>query len=575
MIRKKTIILFSILAIATLVLAGTFSPPEIIAKAAPQQLVPGDGLLVGSGLTIGYPPNGFGYLAMNLVNYTFANSQPAANEFAIFQTHDPWAGTVVKDAIIGAGHTYSEFIPDQLAGFFFSTFRVVILNWDDTFISDFGTSYTSAIPALESYVSAGGVLWLQGSIQGSSGDNFAMPFGGQVNYDLSDTDWVLDPASPMVSGALNPLIGTSASHASFSGLPATAHIVATKTNAIGAPVLYEFSPATCGTPAQWIQVADFPSPLIRAAGIWYPPNGRFYSLGGRTSDAAGSDILNPYEYDPITDSWSVKTAAYNNNQVNNMAAGLLNVGGNWLVYTVGGSAAGATTATPEVRVYDPLADTITVITTDPWPAPANTLPGGSVVFDNKLYILGGFIINISMSDQIWVFDPNAANGTRWTLKAAILPIPLGYIPAAVIGSNIYTGGGSEWVGGTLQDSTASYRYDPVVDSITTITSIPRPTGETRALEVNGEMWVLGGGRTAPNPSNEVDIYNPNTDLWSTGLPFTTARRNFPADINPLSGEIYLVGGYAPSTAISNMLVYHPGVACNRNIYLPVICKPGP
>ena len=40
---------------------------------------------------------------------------------------------------------------------------------------------------------------------------------------------------------------------------------------------------------------------------------------------------------------------------------------------------------------------------------------------------------------------------------------------------------------------------------------------------------MGGGRTAPNPSNEVDIYDPGTNTWSIGTPFVTARRNFPTD----------------------------------------------
>ena len=150
---------------------------------------------------------------------------------------------------------------------------------------------------------------------------------------------------------------------------------------------------------------------------------------------------------------------------------------------MGGSAAGAVTATPEVRVYNPLADTFTVISTDPWPAAANTLPGGSAVYNNKLYILGGFLINTNMSDQIWEFDPNAAPGARWTLKAATLPAALGYVPAATIGNKIYTAGGSEWTGSTLQDSAASYSYDPVTDTIQAINPIPRATGETRALNV--------------------------------------------------------------------------------------------
>ena len=43
--------------------------------------------------------------------------------------------------------------------------------------------------------------------------------------------------------------------------------------------------------------------------------------------------------------------------------------------------------------------------------------------------------------------------------------------------------------------------------------------------MNNQMWVLGGGRTAPNPSNEVDIYDPVTNTWTTGaaLRYGTAQ----------------------------------------------------
>ena len=96
------------------------------------------GLLVGSGLTTGFPGHPDNWppiIAGDTVNYTFANSHAAPNEFALFETHDPWGGTIVKDAITGNGHTFTEFTPNDLAGFDFSQYRVVILNWDDTFLS--------------------------------------------------------------------------------------------------------------------------------------------------------------------------------------------------------------------------------------------------------------------------------------------------------------------------------------------------------------------------------------------------------------------------------------------------------
>jgi hypothetical protein len=36
----------------------------------------------------------------------------------------------------------------------------------------------------------------------------------------------------------------------------------------------------------------------------FPANGKFYEMGGRSSDLAGSDFTNPFEYDPGTDTWT-------------------------------------------------------------------------------------------------------------------------------------------------------------------------------------------------------------------------------------------------------------------------------
>ena len=161
--------------------------------------------------------------------------------------------------------------------------------------------------------------------------------------------------------------------------------------------------------------------------------------------------------------------------------------------------------------------------------------------NNKLYILGGFNINVASTNQIWEFDPTAAVGAKWTQKTNT-PVGIMYAPTAAIGGIIYVGGASDYQGGTVVDTTTSFSFNPVANTIGTITAIPRATGETRGLNFNGRMYVIGGGRVAPNPSNEIDIYNPGTNTWSTGLPFTNARRNFPTDTDGTT-HIWLSGGY--------------------------------
>src|SRR5260221_497546 len=160
--------------------------------------------------------------------------------------------------------------------------------------------------------------------------------------------------------------------------------------------------ALCASTSQaqgtWSAGTPFPTTVTRAAGVWFAPNSHFYAMGGRATDTAGSDFMNPYEYDPVAATWTVKAATFPDNQNCNIVAGVLVDGGTPLIFCVGGSAAGATTCSNAVRVYDPATDTMSILATDPWSgSPGNTLPGGGAVYNNKLYVFGGFTISVGMT----------------------------------------------------------------------------------------------------------------------------------------------------------------------------------
>ena len=325
------------------------------------------------------------------------------------------------------------------------------------------------------------------------------------------------------------------------------------TVALSVAALAAFPPAVSAqvcnpyTQGAWVVKTPVPTNITRAWGVFFPGNGNFYAMGGRQTDAAGSDYVNPREFNPTTNTWAVKAAAYPNLQVCNMVGGVLTIGGQSVIVTVGGSAAGGATATSEVRQYNPITDTLTVIATDPWPGNVGgtVLPGGAAVVNNVLYVFGGFNIGVGMTNQIWKFDPALAAGSRWSLVPTTLPAARGYIPTAASGGFIYLAGGSDFVAALLVDTNQSLRFDPATNALTAIAPIPRVTGETRAVAhpFDNTIWVLGGGRTAPNPSTQVDVYNPATDTWSTAPPMNTARRNFAADIDPQGARIFAAGGY--------------------------------
>jgi len=318
-----------------------------------------------------------------------------------------------------------------------------------------------------------------------------------------------------------------------------------------------------------------PSTGVRMVGIYLYT--KFYAIGGRSMDGVGNDFAHPFEYDPASNSWAIKSATFPDNQVSDMACGVLYDSGTRYIYCVGGSAGGQTTATARVFRYNPLTDTIETINS-PWPGDSDgiTLPGGFAVFNNKLYILGGFRINTAMTNQIWEFTPTT---NVWVLKSAVLPVARGYIPATSINGYIYTGGGSAWNGTTLVDTNNSFRYDPVADSISTNANIPRATGETRAVYlvsvVYPEMLVMGGGQTPPNPSNE--IYG---CCWYLDGYFLTPRRNFAVDSDGgcpyyyCTGHIWLAGGYgSDGKPLRSMEIYCQQIPTPSATSTPTLTPP--
>ena len=134
---------------------------------------------------------------------------------------------------------------------------------------------------------------------------------------------------------------------------------------------------------------------------------------------------------------------------------------------------------------------------------------------------------------------------------------------------LYVAGASDYGGAPVIDTTNSFKFDAGANTTSSIAPIPRVTGETRALTFNGKMLVMGGGRVAPNPSNEVDIYDPGTNTWTTGSPvpsFMTARRNLAPNPDG-TPRIWLAGGDDSAGApVASMEIFGAG-ACR--LHLPL------
>ena len=232
---RRALLLSSLLALGGLVV------PAVTSGHAPEC-----GRLIGSGMTYGYTPNGYQQLAANAVDYALDNSNFASEPFALFQTHDPWADTIVKSAI-EAEREVALFAPEDLDDFGWSGYQVVVLNWDDHTTDEFSSYYAGNFDKLEEYVEHGGVVWLQSAFQEDTGSTIDVPFGGTLDYLESESDVVVEPSHLLVDGVSSPITGNAASHAHFSDLPGGAHVIVRQGSASGPPVLYTLRACVEGT----------------------------------------------------------------------------------------------------------------------------------------------------------------------------------------------------------------------------------------------------------------------------------------------------------------------------------------
>src|SRR5436305_6766425 len=71
-----------------------------------------------------------------------------------------------------------------------------------------------------------------------------------------------------------------------------------------------FTCPNCPSPGGWRAGPDMPSTAVRIVGVYFPGNGKFYVLGGRSMDGVGNDFTHPFEYDPTSNTWTTKSATF-------------------------------------------------------------------------------------------------------------------------------------------------------------------------------------------------------------------------------------------------------------------------
>jgi N-acetylneuraminic acid mutarotase len=215
-----------------------------------------------------------------------------------------------------------------------------------------------------------------------------------------------------------------------------------------------------------------------------------YIVGGYFADGSASNKL--FVYDPVMDRWK---------ELATMLAARGALTANFLdgtLYAVGGVPREFGSATRPLilnEAYDIRTDKW--ITKEPMPTPRQHL--ASVVFDDKLYVIGGRVNGLSSNlDANEVYDPAK---DEWTVLAP-MPSKRGGLAAAVSGTDgwIYVFGG-EAADGTFKNNE---RYSTDGNVWESAPEMPNGRHGLAAVDIGSEIYVIGGG---PQPGLSVGDFN--------------------------------------------------------------------
>ncbi|MEO1029897.1 MAG: kelch repeat-containing protein [Bacteroidota bacterium] len=213
-------------------------------------------------------------------------------------------------------------------------------------------------------------------------------------------------------------------------------------------------------------------------------------------------------YDTNTDSWSYGTPM----PIPVTHMGIAAVGTDvWIIAGFAGSHPGV--ATDAVQIYDTLTDTWS--TGPSIPAPRGS--GAAAYNDGKIHVFGGLLPDrVTDVDEHYVLDVNN-QGLGWVLAAA-LPNARNHLSAASFNGLIYAIGGQTGHDNESEvlDTNLLEVYDPDTDTWSTLQNLPtaRSHFEPGTAVHNGKIIIAGGRTGSSFFYDDVTQYDIATNTWS-------------------------------------------------------------
>ncbi len=149
-----------------------------------------------------------------------------------------------------------------------------------------------------------------------------------------------------------------------------------------------------------------------------------------------------------------------------------------------------------------------------------------------------------------VYDPSTDS---WFTKTPASTIDSLY-PSAVVDDKIYL------MGSTFLSHIPIRIYNPETDTWSNGKAKPTPVSRAAAGATTGvlapkRIYVFGGEVDANVVTNLTQVYDPETDTWTTGAPMLTPRRALGVAV--VNDELYSIGGYNGDTRLAINEKYTP------------------
>jgi N-acetylneuraminic acid mutarotase len=207
-----------------------------------------------------------------------------------------------------------------------------------------------------------------------------------------------------------------------------------------------------------------------------------------------------------------------------------------------------------VEIYDPETDDWSEST--PLPDPIDHT--AAVVYDNKLYIIGGFLDDKTATDKVWSYNPKT---DVWTEELP-LPTARGALAAEVIDGNIYVIGG---IGLDHKPVATNEMYS--IENQTWIIKEPlvKPRHHIASAVVDEKLYILGGRVFGNGEPSEINAaltnmddnlrYDPKSNDWTKLDSMEIRRSGFTASV--IDGQIYAIGGQTAKGGSDMVERYNP------------------